>query len=352
MGVTVHQVAAGAAPRDAITNHLLASQALLRSHGYDSEIFAEHIHPELADAVHPAAEMAGEPGAAAILHYSINSAAFDLALDRYARTALHYHNITPAELLWRHAPAVAHQCALGRRGLARFVSAVDLCGADSLFNARELTALGAPDARVIGILRRDFAAAGPRVDRPVPAPEAPRLLFVGRGIPNKAQHDLILATAALHEAGCRATLVLAGAWGGGPAYERHCRDLAADLGVDGHVVFAGAVSDDELAEAYREADVFLCLSDHEGFCVPLLEAFDADLPVVAYRAGAVPETLGEGGLLLPSKEPSLVAETVLAVIADGSLRARMVAAGRERLRHFAADATGQRLLAFAAEVGS
>lgn len=350
MGVILHQVAAGAAPRDAITNHLLASQALLRAHGYDSEIFAEHIHPELADAVHPVTEMAAEPGAAAILHYSINSAAFDLALDRYARTALHYHNITPAELLWRHAPAVAHQCALGRRGLARFVGAVDLCGADSGFNARELADLGARDPRVIGILRRDVAAVASRPDRHAPAPDAPRLLFVGRGIPNKAQHDLILATAALHEAGCPATLVLAGAWGGSPAYERHCRDLSSDLGLDGHVVFAGAISDEELGESYREADVFLCLSDHEGFCVPLLEAFDAELPVVAFGAGAVPETLGDGGLLLPTKEPSLVAEAVLAVVGDASLRADLVAAGRDRLRHFAADATGDRLLAFAAEV--
>lgn len=349
--MTVHQIAAGAAPRDAITNHLLLSRDLLRAHGYASEIFAEHIHPDLAGDVRPATEMEPDPSAAAILHYSIESVAFDLALDAFSRTALHYHNITPADLLWRFAPGVAPQCAAGRRELGRFARAVDRACADSEFNAQELRLLGAEDARAVGILRRALeGGGGPAHESAPPNPEAPQLLFVGRGIPNKAQHDLVLALAALHEAGCIAELSLIGSWGSAPAYERHCRELARHLGVADHVRFVGGVSDEALRAAYRDADVFLCLSDHEGFCVPVLEALDAGLPVIGFDAGAVPETLGDAGLVLPGKEPSLVAEAVVAVVANASLREAMTAGAAARLEHFSPGAVGDRLLEFVREV--
>ena len=347
MGLILHQVAAGVAPRDAISHHLLRARELLRAHGYTSEIYAEHIHPELASEIRPAAAIANEPAGAAVLHYSINSPVFDLALERFGRTALHYHNITPADLLWRHAPAVARQCAAGRRALGRFASAVDRSCADSEFNATELRGLGARDVEAVGILRRELEGGNRPPARRDPDPRAPRLLFVGRGVPNKAHHDLILAIAALHETGCQASLKMVGSWDAAPVYERYCRGLAAELGVDHHVAFAGAMPDEGLRRAYREADLFLCLSDHEGFCVPLLEALDVGLPIVGFDAGAVAETLGGAGLVLPTKEPSVVAEAVRAVVDDDRLRAAMLAGAEERLRHFASEAVGARLLDFA-----
>ena len=349
MGMTLHQIAAGVAPRDAISHHLLRSRELLRANGYESEIYAEHIHPDLADVIRPATAIDPAPGAAAILHYSINSAAFDIALRRFDRTALHYHNITPAGLLWRHAPHVARQCAVGRRDLGRFATAVNHACADSEFNALELRDLGASDVEAVGILRRALEVGSVHT-RDEPDPDAPMLLFVGRGIPNKAQHDLILAVAALHETGCAARLQMIGSWDAAPVYEQYCRGLCAELGISDHVAFGGAMSDGALREAYRSADIFLCLSDHEGFCVPLLEALDVGLPIIGFDAGAVAETLGDAGLILPTKEPSLVAEAVRAVAGDPALRRAMLAGAAGRLDNFAADAVGERLLAFASRV--
>lgn len=352
MGVVLHQIAAGAAPRDAITNHLLRSRDLLRSQGWESEIFAEHIHPELADLVHPIQTMSPPPGAAAILHYSINSAAFELAMEKFDRTALHYHNITPADLLWRHAPGVARACVLGRRELARFARAVDHACADSEFNAEELRAAGAEGASAVGILRREFDGGVMAAERPAPDSAEPQLLFVGRGIPNKAQHDLILSIAALHEAACPARLQLIGSWDAAPAYERWCHELVRGLGLESHVSFSGSLSDVALRSAYEAADLLLCLSDHEVFCVPLLEALEVGLPIVAFDAGAVAETLGPAGLVLPSKEPSLVAEAVMAVVSDPSLRTSFRHHSYERLEHFSSRSVSDRLVRFARQVMS
>jgi len=331
----VHQVAAGAAPRDAITHHMLEARDVLRGLGLRSEIFVEpdHIHPGLAGQVRGAPEWdrLAQPGDAAILHYSIASPAFTHVMDRCDRCALHYHNITPAELLWRWAPRVALECAIGRRRLSELATRVTAVGADSAYNAQELGPLGFTGATVLGVMRQPMPPL-PRMPR---RPDGPaRLLFVGRGIPNKAQHHLIMTSAALADAGLDHEIQLVGAWSGAPAYEDHCRALAAALGVEHSVVFAGSVSEDELGRAYAEADLFLCLSDHEGFCVPLLEAMSASLPIVAYASSAIPETLGEAGLLLDDKSPSLVAEAVVEVLSNPLLAAAHAAARPAQLHRF------------------
>jgi len=331
----VHQVAAGAAPRDAITHHMLEARALLRGMGLRSEIFVEpdHIHPALWGEVHPAPawDRVARPGDAAILHYSIASAAFTHVLERCGRCALHYHNITPAALLWRWAPRIALECAIGRRRLAELAGRVDAVGADSAYNAAELVELGFRDPTVLGVMRQELPTPL-RLPQP---PDGPvRILFVGRGIPNKAQHHLVMASAALLDAGLDHRMWLVGAWDGAPAYEAHCRELAAVLGVDDHVLFRGSVTEEELGRSYADADLFLCLSDHEGFCVPLLEAMAASLPIVAYASSAIPETLGGAGLLLDDKTPSLVAEAVVEALGNQRLSAALAAARPAQLRRF------------------
>lgn len=345
----IHQVLAGAAGRDAITNHALAAQRVIRDAGFASEIFVDdaHIGPEMAERVraHYSWDSLAQPSDLAILHYSIDSPAFDYALDRAAKTAVHYHNVTPAELLWRDLPALAAQCRDGRSRLANLTGRVVRSAADSVFNAREMQAIGLPAADVVGILR-------PKLDRPASdrttGHRRPRILFVGRGVPNKCQHELIMAIGAMADAGVDAELRLVGSWGGSRAYFERCKRTARILGVTDLVVILDSLSDADLAREYRDADVFLCLSDHEGYCVPLLEAMAADLPIVAYAAGAVPETLGRAGLLLDAKLPSLVAEAVAAVL--GGALADEMQGGRDRqLAHHSREATTSRLRTFVEE---
>lgn len=343
--VAVHQVVAGCAPRDAISQHVLAAQELFRGWGLRSEVYAGAFHPDLTDRVHAADTMPGGLPADELLvvHYSIDSPAFGRALTMDARLAMHYHNITPPRFLWRYAPAVARECAAGRDRLPAFARRVEASWADSGFNALELEELGFPRPSAVGILTSPsgVVAAGPAAAERRPGP--PRLLFVGRGIPNKAQHDLVLALAALHESGLSAELTLVGGWDAAPDYRRDCMAMAERLGVAGACHVVGSVDDAALVDAYRDADVFVCLSDHEGFCVPLLEAMAADLPIVAYAAGAVPETVGDAGVLLPEKPPSLVAEAVMAVLDRPGLRDAMAAARGPRLAELSPQAVAGRM---------
>ena len=343
----IHQVCAGAVPRDAITHHLLEAQRVLHDMGLRSEILCEEgrIHPELADAVRPvgAWDALAQPGDAAVLHYSIDSPAFTHVLGRCDRTAIHYHNITPAELLWEDAPAVAMACARGRDELALLAHRFVATAADSEFNAEELVALGYPPADVIGVMRRPL----PAVSRTARGDGRVRLLFVGRGVPNKAQHHLIAALAALRQTGTDAALDLVGTWEGMEPYERRCRALIGDLHLDDHVTLTGSVDDESLARAYAESDCFVCLSDHEGFCVPLIEAMAASLPIVAFQAGAVPETVGGAALLIDDKHPSIVAEAVREILGNPGLSTHVAEGRRARLAHFSSEAVAGRLRAFA-----
>ena len=339
-------MAAGAAPRDAITNHLFASQELFRSWGIESEIYATHIEPTLKDDVRPADLFPKEVRASVpvVVHYSIDSPGFRLAVQHSDAPLFHYHNITPAQLLWRYAPHIAVECAAGRRRLGEYADVVVGSAADSAYNAGELREAGFADPRSVGILRNSVGSTDTSHRAPGDGPL--KLLFVGRGVPNKAQHDLIYALAALLEASQDVELWLVGAWNTAPLYRRQCGRLATDLGVDDRVMFIDRATQNELRRRYADADLFLCLSDHEGFCVPLLEAMEAGLPIVAYDSSAIPETLGDAGLILPDKTPSLVAEAVMAVALDRGLQEQFASARQERLAYFAPDAVAGRIRDF------
>ena len=169
-------------------------------------------------------------------------------------------------------------------------------------------------------------------------------MFVGRLAPNKCQHDLVKVLATLR-AGADPTARLRLVGGAELAtYESALRELASGLGLTDAVEISGSVSPGALAAYYATADVFVSVSEHEGFCVPLLEAMAHDVPVVAYGAGAVPETLGGGGVLLPDKTPVLVAAAVARVARDQGLRDALVTAGRERLANFTPEVVSSRLL--------
>jgi glycosyltransferase involved in cell wall biosynthesis len=307
----IHQVLGGAGKWDAITNHALAAQEVIRDMGFRSEVFADARH--LSGAVqgrvlpHHQWNAVTHAGDAAILHYSIESPAFDVALSSGGTVALHYHNVTPPELLWRDAPGVALQCKAGLAGLRELAPRVSHPAAVSAFNAAEMRRAGFDDPSVIGILRQGLPRAGRRRHDDGRL----RLLFVGRGIPNKRQDALVMTLAGLRECGVDAEVRLVGGWGACRPYRERCERLAAELDVSEHTTFLGAIGDEELAQEYADADVFVCVSEHEGYCVPIVEAMAHDLPIVALRAGAVPETLGRAGLLVDELRPSLLAEAIM-----------------------------------------
>jgi glycosyltransferase involved in cell wall biosynthesis len=350
----VHQFLSTFAGRDAIGMHTIRLRALLRNAGFPSDIYALDTHDDVRHDAHDATtfrdRVPADRDAWVLYHFSIGSSLLDFVRALDVPLALDYHNITEAKYFWRWEPRAAARMLEGRRQLADIVPGVRFALADSRFNEQELLELGckrtavapilidfadydaAPDATVLARRRRARQAGGTD------------LLAVGRIAPNKCQHDIVLAFAAfrrVHDPLARLTLV-----GGQSAgeYWRALHRLAGDLGIADAVTFTDVVSHGALLACYRTADVLLCLSEHEGFNVPVLEAMYFDVPVVAYAAGAVPDTVGDAGLLLTDKDPLVVATAVQRLRSDASLRTRLVDAGRRRAEHFSIAHTGPQLI--------
>jgi len=331
--VKVHQLLAALSYGDAIGNEALAIQRQLRAAGHESDIFAEMVHPRVAHLARPLWEHreVSAPDTVCIYHFSIGSAAGRLIRHAPDRLVIVYHNITPARFFLGFHPHLAGLCHHGRRELAAFASRTELALGDSEFNRRELEETGFARTGVLPIVL-DLSL----LDRP-PSPVVRRLyddgrtnvLFVGRIIPNKRVDDVIRSFAVFQKwVQPHSRLLLVGDHRGFERYYDRLQELVRELRVD-EVVFTGHVDDDELYACYRVSDAFLCLSEHEGFCVPLQEAMHFGLPVIAYDAGAVRETLRGGGLLLQDKRPELVAD-ILDRLTHGSDLRRAVLASQAK----------------------
>ena len=325
----VHQLLAALSYGDAIGNEALAIQRQLRAAGHESDIFAELVHPRVAHLARPLWEYreVSSPETVCIYHFSIGSAAGRLIHGAPDRLVIVYHNITPARFFLGFHAHLAGLCHHGRRELEAFAPRAELGLGDSEFNRQELEEAGFRRTAVLPIVL-DLSL----YDRP-PSPVVRKrfddgrvnVLFVGRVIPNKRIDDIIRSFAVFQRwLQPRSRLLLVGDYRGFERYLGRLRELVSELGAE-EVVFAGHVDDDELYAFYRVADAFLCLSEHEGFCVPLQEAMHFSLPVIAYDAGAVRETLRGGGILLQDKRPDLVAELLDRVTHGGELRRAVLA---------------------------
>ncbi len=343
----LHQLLPSYARRDAIGSHALRLQRLLRSAGYESEVYA-HWRQDPPGPCHPPAALRPRPGDRTVLlyHLSTGSEVATLAAERPEPLVVDYHNVSPSGLFGRWEPTVGPELALGRRQLADLAGRSTLALAHSAYSAAECRQAGYRHAEVAPVLIDVDGLVGDvdeadvrRLGDERAAEGGVDWLFVGRLAPHKAQHDIIKAFAVYRRAydpNARLTLV------GGTSSHAYQTTLLAyvdALGLDGAVRLRGSISAGELAAHYATAEVFVCLSEHEGFCAPLLEAMAHGLPVVAFAAAAVPETIGGAGLLLPRKDPATVAAACHRVATDELLRARLVAAGRARLARFSLAAS-------------
>ena len=302
-----------------------------------------------------------------VLQHAIGSVVAEAVIERRVPVVLDYHSITPPEMVepWV-SPEQVRQLRWGRGQLSRLAPLARLGLADSGFGASELAAAGvdevvvapplfdaagvaAADAGVVSGLRSGSAAEPglAAADEPrsvvssLGGGAGPVWLFVGRVVANKGFHDLLAAFAVFRGVwGEGARLVLVGSGSEG-SYGGALRALAGGLGLGGSVVWAGSVSGSVLGGWYSAADVFVCLSDHEGFGVPLVEAMGAGLPVVAFDAGAVGGTLGGAGVLLGDKSPAAVAAAVSRVLGDRVLRDGLAAAGRRRAAQLHPDRSAE-----------
>lgn len=349
----LHQFLAGATAGDAITEQALLMRRWLRELGFASEVFAWHIHPDLAADIRPlTAYRRGRNEQWAIYRHSIGSEVPDFLAGHDLRLILIYHNITPPEFFDGVDPMRARMARLGLDQLLILQPQTGLSLADSAFNAADLSHLGFMDVKVLPI-----ALQAERYDLPLNEALAqslssggPNLLFIGRLAPNKRQEDLVRLLACLRRIRPEAHLFLVGdRWVVG--YDRWIEQLADQLGIRAGLTLTGKVSQADMITYLKAADLYVSMSEHEGFGVPLIESMYLGLPVVAYGATAVPGTLGGAGVLFFQKEHEALAELIDLLLADQSLQERIVTCQKERAKSFLEPQVRSLFVEYLAEVG-
>ena len=248
-----------------------------------------------------------------------------------------YHGITPPEFVRAYDAGLAVALSGARAELEPLATGAALGIAHSRYMERELKAIGFRNTATLPLLvdPARFAASpdGATAARLRAGKRGHDLLFVSRMAPNKRIEDLLKVFAVYRRAWDRDARLFVVGRPDTAAYVEALQRFAGRLGVE-EVHFAGRVSDAELAAYYAGADAFVSMSEHEGFGLPWVEALAFGVPVVAYAAGALPETVGDAGILFTEKCYEDVAALVDAVVRDRPLRERLAAAGRERVAAF------------------
>jgi len=323
---------------DAVGRHTLRLREATRARGITSEIFVDTVDPETADETVSVLDYPdrAHPDDIAVYQFATASAMAPWLAGRAETLVVNYHNITPPELMapWDNHLALGQLHAQG--DLRLLAARAALAVADSAYNETHLVAAGF--ARTAVIAPSAALAVGPAASATPGGRRSAagaRWLVVGRVSPNKALEITLAALAvARAHSDAQATLAIVGKLAT-DSYVRALRRYVADLGLTGAVTFTGHAGDDAVAAAYASADVLV---------VTVVEAMAAGLPVVAFDRGALPEVLGDAGVLVSDKDPYALAASIHALVHDDTRRAALVEAGRRRLSQLELDTAADRFV--------
>lgn len=331
---------------DAVGNDVLGMLSVLERHGFETRMYAESWGFE-SPSIWPAGEIGNfleNPDDVLIYHHSIGwDPGIKLLQDLACQKVIKYHNVTPPEFFAGVSKWHEEKCAEGRRQLEEIVSAgCDLYLSASAYNMRDFLTLGVSEAR--GFVVPPFH----HLDRLHSMPADMKvietyrdgktnILSVSRVAPHKNQAALIEAFGIYHhDYNSSSRLLIVGKEEEAfKSYSARLREICRFLSLEEAVVFAGEISDDALKACYLVSNVFMFASSHEGFSVPLVEAMALKVPIVSYGSAAVPETVGEAGLVLDQRNPALMAEAVNLLVEDEATNVALGMSGWHRYeQHF------------------
>jgi len=335
---TINQFLPNLSPGDAISNEAIFIRDQLRELGFRSDIYVRTIHPLLpANQCHSFSAAALQNSDAVIYHHSIGTDITRPVIEYEGPKCLIYHNITPAEFVEPFRPRFAELLRHGRKDLPGLAPAFDVSYGDSQFNADELKEAGFPNPQVLPICvspaKWSFPPDSARMA--TLADGRTNIIFVGRIAANKKQQDLVRAFAHYLDFDPDARLFLVGTVEGSDPYGEYLLSLIENLELQNSVYVTGSIPDSELAAYYRTARLFWSMSEHEGFCVPLIEAMWFEVPVLAFRSSAIPETLGDAAIMFNDKSDfKTLAALARVLVTDEDLRGQVITAQRRQRRAF------------------
>jgi len=339
----IHQINPIVSYGDAIGNELIEIREIIREFGYKSDIYAKFIDSKLKDIKnHTDYIKVSSPQNILIIHHSTEygSELLDFIKSLPDKKILLYHNITPPIFFQNFSSAHEHATKIGLYELKHEIkNIIDIALADSEFNRQDLINTGFEKTGVLPYLinLRKFDIPPNRKIIQKYSDEFVNLLVVGRISPNKKVEDAIKCFYYYNKyINSRSRLLLVGSYQGMDLYHNSLNKLIQKLELK-NVYFTGHINLDELISYYKIGDVFLTMSEHEGFCVPLLESMYFGVPILAYKSTAIPETLGGAGILVNDKNYIEIAELINLLVEDKVLRDKIVKKQSERLEFFSRE---------------
>lgn len=333
----IHQLLPNLSYGDAISNEALYIRKWIREMGYRSEIFVRYIDPRVADQCKRCEPKSLKPDVGLIYHHSIGSEITPIAVEHAGPKCMIYHNITPAGFFEPYRPEFARILRDGREQMWALAPSFQHSVGDSTYNAEELTIYGFRNPGVLPLAVDPCQWCDPPdEDLMARLQDGKRnILFVGRYAPNKCQHQLVEGFCHYLTLDADARLILVGNGDISDPYVRHIHQTISDCGILDKVILPGHVTDSQLQAYYRCAHLFWSMSEHEGFCVPLIEAMWFDVPVLAYKSSAVSETLSKAGVMFHDKsEPAIIADHIYQLIHHAELRQNILTEEQKRREEF------------------
>lgn len=331
----IHQFHYYASPADAISDQMQFIKDSLKEIGIQGEIFACEIKSGANYFATPwNSHLAKEKNALLLIHHSQGNPLLQSLLAHKVKKAVVYHNITPSTFL-SHDPVLSEISILGRSQLNEMSKYINLAFSDSKYNSVELKEAGFKNIRLLPLfdctdLKTTVKAARLKDSVNISQNKASKLLFVGRNSPHKRQDLIIKTLYYLIQLNPNATLTLIGK--GDPVYERYLKDLIKVLRLEKHVTLTGSISKEERDHYYYSSDAFLCLSEHEGYCIPIAQAMAWELPIFSVTDCALRETLGDAGVQLKTQNPSKIAAIIHSTLNNEEAVEYVIYRQREQLK--------------------
>ncbi len=324
---------------DAVSNDVLGERDALKRNGNEVKVFSD---------LAPVRSFLRNSEDVLIYHHSRGwHPGVQLVCELSCRRVIKYHNVTPAEFFAGFSRTDQDLCERGRRELTDLAAAqCELYLSDSSFNMQELIAIGADPSKSFVVppfhhIDRLSTITADRETLKTYSGDTTNILTVGRLVPNKNVHHLIEVFAYYHhDNNNNSRLIIVGKGGEGfSPYSKLLQRVVQKLDLTNAVVFTGGVSDAELKAYYLVADAFVTVSEHEGFCVPLVEAMSMKLPITAYASTAIPETVGDAGIVWTERNPLLIAESIDRFVRDSAVRDAL---GRRGYRRYESMFTNEK----------
>ena len=340
---------------DAVSNDAINIDKILKKNGYETELYAENIDKKLKDKVFKISKLKKVNKNDILIYHKSTGTDLSFLLEKYkCKKIMRYHNITPGRYLEKYNKYLYNLVEYGRKGLEYASKYFNYSLAVSDYNKNELDELKYKSTMTLPILIpfEDYKKEPDKKVIKKYSDGKKNILFVGRVVPNKAQEDIIKSFYYYKKyANGDSRLILVGNDNGFKNYSDLLKRLVTELGLENDVIFSGHIKFEEILAFYKVADLFLCMSEHEGFCVPLVESMLFKVPILAYNSSAIKETLGNSGVLVNKKDYFLISELMNFILSDENIKKEIIKKQNKRLEDFQLEKVEKQLLEFIRRIG-